>query len=283
MTAYMRSIEGKPSHKRREDGWKAMRGFWENVEPALIDEAMCKAYRAKRRAGDATARYELMQLSTAMGWAAKNRKVGHRPEIWLPPTPERKTKALTRAEFDAFFAAVRADHARLYVMIGLHAMARPSAILDLTWDRVDFMRRQIDFTPPGHVRTAKRRTVVPVNDELLAALQKGHAARTCEWVIEHGGERVKSIKKAFQAASERSTVHATPYTLRHTGAVWAAEAGVPMAQLAQFLGHDDDRTTQKHYARFSPDFLMNVANATLRKPEGSDLTSGPCSGETLSA
>jgi integrase len=79
--------------------------------------------------------------------------------------------------------------------------------------------------------------------------------------VERGGERVSSLKKAFQAASKRSTVRATPYTLRHTGAVWAAEAGVSMAELAQFMGHDDDRTTQKHYARYSPDHLRGVANA----------------------
>jgi integrase len=279
MTAYMGSIEGKPSHQRRVDAWKAMTGFWENVDPALIDEPMCKAYRGKRRAGEATARYELMQLSTALGWAAKNGKIHHRPAIWLPLAPERKTRHLSRAEFARFYAAVRAAHAKLYVKMGLHTMARPSAILELTWDRVDFMRRLIDFTPPGHVRTAKRRTVVPINDDLLAALQIGYAGRTCEFVIEHGGEQVKSIKKAFQAASERSTVHATPYTLRHTGAVWAAEAGVPMPQLAQFLGHDDDRTTQKHYARFSPDFLRSVADSLV---EGSSLTSDPCAGEAVS-
>lgn len=280
MTAYMRSIEGKPSHQRREDAWKAMKGFWENVEPGLIDEPMCKEYRAKRKAGDATARYELMQLSTALGWAAKNDKIVRKPTIWLPMAPERKTRHLTRAEFAKFLAAVKADHAQLYVMLGVHTMARPSAILELTWDRVDFMRRLIDFTPPGHVRTAKRRTVVPINDALLPALQKGHTARTSEYVIEHGGERIHSIKKAFQAASERSTVHATPYTLRHTGAVWAAEAGVPMAEISQFMGHDDDRTTSKHYARFSPDYLRGVADALAK---GSDLTLGPCSGDAKSA
>src|SRR5690606_20337929 len=127
----------------------------------------------------------------------------------------------------------------------------------LTWDRVDFMRRRIDFTPAGHIRTAKRRTIVPIADELLPALQAGHAARTTEWVIERGGKRVHNIKKAFQAASERSAVHATPYTLRHTGAVWAAESGVPMAELSQFMGHDSIETTAKHYARFSPDYLAN--------------------------
>lgn len=279
MTGYLRSIAGKVSHQRRLDAWKAMAPFWDAIEPELIDEPMCQQYRAKRRAGEATARYELMQLSTALGWAVKAGHMDRKPSIWLPQPPERKTRHLTRAEFDRFLAQVKADHARLYVAIGVYTMARPSAILELTWDRVDFMRRLIDFTPPGHVRTAKRRTVAPIGDKLLAALQEGHAARTCEFVIERGGSRVASIKKAFQAASERSNVHATPYTLRHTGAVWAAEGGASMAELAQFLGHESMATTFQHYARYSPDYLRGVANLV----EGSGLTSDPCSGEVLSA
>lgn len=262
MAAYLATITEKTSYQRRKDAWKAMTGFWQDVEPALIDEPMCRAYRKRRKVADATARYELLQLSTAMGWAVDNGpKLPRRPTIWLPATPERKTRHLTHAEFKRFFAEVKADHARLYVMLGLFTMARPSAILDLTWDRVDFMRGLIDFTPPGHVRTAKRRTVVPISAELLPHLQTGFAGRTTEYVIERGGKRVHCIKKAFQAASERSTVHATPYTLRHTGAVWAAEAGVPMAELSQFMGHDGLETTVRHYARFSPDYLARVANA----------------------
>jgi integrase len=269
MTGYLASIEGKPSHSRRVDGWKAMRGFWENVDPMLIDKPMAKAYRAGRKAGDATARYELMQLSTALGWAAGRGHIPARKAVWLPQTPERKTRHLTRAEFARFHDAVLADHARLYVALGLYTVARPTAILELTWDRVDFMRRQIDFTPPGHVRTAKRRTVTSIGDKLLEALQIGYAARTCEYVIERGGKRVLSVKKAFQAASERSGVHATPYTLRHTGAVWAAEGGRSMAEIAQMMGHDDDRTTQKHYSRFSPDYLRGVVDAIEGKARGS--------------
>jgi integrase len=280
MGGYLASIADKPSHGRRQDAWKAMRPFWENVEPELIDEQMCKDYRKTRRVADATARYELLQVSTAIKWGRVEKHIATTPTMWLPPKPERETKHLTRAEFDRFFAAVRADHARVYVMLGLHTMARPSAILDLTWDRVDFMRRRIDFRPPGRAQTVKKRVIVPMNSELLVALQAAYDARTCEFVVERGGNKVGNIKKAFQAASERSTVRATPYTLRHTGAVWAAEAGVPMAQLAQFMGHDDDRTTQKHYARYSPDFLANVAESTVR---GQVVDSGPCAGEALNA
>lgn len=268
MLAYLAAIEGKPSYSRRQDAWKAMRGFWANVNPDLIDEPMCRAYRASRKVADATARYELMQLSTALHWAQARRLIDRRPQIWLPPASERKTRHLSTTEWRKFFDAIRAPHARLYAMIGLHTMARPSAILDLTWDRVDFMRRTIDFTPPGHVRTAKRRVVAPISASLLAALQEGYAGRTCEYVIERGGQRVACIKKAFQAASQRSGVHATPYTLRHTGAVYAAEGGVSMAELAQMMGHDDSRTTERFYARFSPDHLRGVADAIASRAEG---------------
>lgn len=268
MQAYLASISHKASHGRREDAWKAMRGFWEHVDPALIDEPMCRSYRARRAVGEATARYELMQLSTALNWAGQTGKIDRRGKVWLPAAPESKVRHLDRREWQAFFAAIRAEHARLYALIGLHTMARPGAILELTWNRVDFMRRTIDFTPAGHVRTAKRRVVAPMSVELLAAMQRAYAGRTCEYVIERGGKRVACIKKAFQAASERSGVHATPYTLRHTGAVYAAEAGVSMPEIAQAMGHDDDRTTQKHYSRYSPEHLVRVAEAISRRAKG---------------
>lgn len=270
MTAYLSTITEKPSHSRRVDAWKAMTAFWDRIDPTLVDEAMCKRYRATRSVGDATARYELMQLSTALNWAVSQRKIAARGITWLPAAPEHKTRHLTRGEFDRFFAAVHAEHARTYVMLGLYTVARPTAILQLTWDRVDFMRRLIDFTPRGHTRTAKRRTVVTIGDKLMAQLQRAYAARTSIHVVEHGGEAVGSIKKAFQAATARSGVHATPYTLRHTGAVWAAEAGVSMPELAQMMGHDDDRTTQRHYARFSPQYLRSVVDAIEGKARGSN-------------
>lgn len=265
MIGYLASIAHKPSHGRRKDAWKAMLPFWQNIDPVLIDEPMCRTYRQRRNVADATARYELMQLSTALGWAQGQGAFPTRPAIWLPQVPESKQRHLSRAEFDKFLAAVKADHARVYVHIGLFTMARPTAILELTWDRIDFMRRRIDFTPPGHVRTAKRRTILPISDELLPILQVAYAARTCEYVIERAGKPVLSVKKAFQAASERSGVHATPYTLRHTGAVWAAETGISMDELAQFLGHDTTATTTRFYARFTPDYLMGVANSISLK------------------
>lgn len=263
---YIASIAEKTSHQRRRDAWKAMKPFWEKTDPSLVDAQMCRDYADQRRAGPATVRYELLLVSTAIGWGRAKKVVSAKPEMWLPPVAERKVRHLTHAQFEKFFAQVRAPHARLYVLLGLYTMARPSAILELTWDRVDFDRRLIDLNPSGRKQTVKKRPVVKMNDELFAEMATAYEARQSAYVVERGAKKVANIKKAFQAASERSGINVTPYMLRHTGAVWAAENGISMAALAQFMGHEDDSTTQRHYARFSPDYLANVANAVQRRP-----------------
>lgn len=269
MTAYMadRAEEGIASVQRQKDAWKAMRPFWERIDPAMIDRPMAQDYVKRRNVGPATARYELSMLAVALRWAAAEgrRHIDRAPIVWRPPAPERKVRHLSHRQFEKWFAEVKAPHARLYVLLGLYTMARPTAILELTWDRVDFDKGVVDLNPKGRKQTKKRRPVVPLNDEALEALKIAYAGRQTEYVIERGGQPVHSIKKAFQAASQRSGITATPYTLRHTGAVWAAEGGASMAELAQFLGHDDSVTTEKHYARFTPGHLRNVANAVQRK------------------
>jgi integrase len=262
-----REAEGIASTTRQRDAWKAMKGFWENVSPDLIDREMAQSYTKQRGRAAATVRYELSMLSVALRWAAENRHIPKAPQIWRPEPPERRVRHLTRAEFERWFKEVRATHARLYVELGLATMARPSAILELTWDRVDFERGTVDLNPSGRRQTRKRRPVVPLNQDALNALSEAYRGRQGQYVIERGAKQVKSVKKAFQAASERSGIHVMPYTLRHTGAVWAAEAGVSMAELAQFMGHDDSATTEKHYARYSPGHLRRVADAVQRRPE----------------
>jgi integrase len=256
-----RELAGIASTTRQKDAWKAMKGFWDNVEPERIDDAMCRKYADIRKVGPATLRYELSMLSVALRHANKPRKV------WRPSAPERQVRHLTHAEFEKWYSQVRAPHAQLYALLGLYTMARPTAILELTWDRVDFERRQIDLNPRGRRQTKKRRPVVALNDEAMEALELAFKGRQSDHVIERGAKPVANIKKAFQAASGRSGIHVTPYTLRHTGAVWAAEAGASMDELAQFLGHDDAVTTSTHYVRYSPGFLRGVADKVKRRPK----------------
>jgi integrase len=256
-----RKDAGILSAGRQADAWKALKPFWGKIDPALIDEQMAKDYAKQRKRAAATVRYELSLVSVALKWAADNHKIQRLKPLWRPEVAERKVRSLTRAQFRKWFGEVRAPHARLYVRLGIATMARPSAILELQWTQIDWDHSTVNLNPPERKQTRKRRPVVPLNPETLEALHLAYEGRQSEYIIERGAEPVKSIKKAFQAASQRSGIKVTPYMLRHTGAVWAAEAGVSMHVLAQYMGHEDDTTTQQHYARFSPDFLRTVSDA----------------------
>lgn len=264
--AYMADrVDEIASAGRQQDAWKAMRLFWADVDPDNIDKAMAKDYAAVRGVAPATARYELGMLSVALRWAVEQKHIKAAPFIWRPDPPERKIRHLTHGQFEKFYSAVRAPHARLYVLLGLYTLARPTAILQLTWDRIDFERGMIDLNPRGRLQTRKRRPTVPLHPDLVEPLQEAFKARQTEYVIERGAQPVANIKKAFQAATARCGLHVTPYSLRHTGAVWAVEAGATMDELAQLMGHDDAATTAKHYARFSPVHLKSVVSRVQRK------------------
>src|SRR5260221_7389331 len=67
-------------------------------------------------------------------------------------------------------------------------------------------------------------------------------------------------------APERAAVmrKATPRTLRHTWATLAAQAGVPLWEIAGGLG-DTLATVMKNYAHHAPDHLRKAIN--FRRPE----------------
>lgn len=267
-----RELAGIASTSRQRDAWKAMKFYWEKVDPGRIDDEMAREYVRRRDRGQATTRYELSMLSVALRWAAKQGLIERAPPVWRPDAPDRQQRHLSIAEFARWNAEVKAPHARLYVEIALATMARPTAILELKWSQIDWEHGTLNLNPPGRRQTRKRRPIVALDEETLALLAEARRGAQSDYVIERGGKKIDSIKKAFQAASARAGIHVTPYTLRHTGAVWAVERGTSMAELAQFMGHDDDRTTQKHYARFSPSYLRGVAsNLRAARNEASEL------------
>lgn len=66
----------------------------------------------------------------------------------------------------------------------------------------------------------------------------------------------------MERAAARAGVRATPQVLRRTAAVWMAEAGISIHEIATYLGQTEIKTTVRAYARHSPDYLRAAA-ATL--------------------
>jgi excisionase family DNA binding protein len=97
-----------------------------------------------------------------------------------------------------------------------------------------------------------------------SAFQRGRrsGAATSDFVVEHGGYQVASVKTGTRAAARRANLPGvTPHVLRHTAATWMAMAGVPMVEIARILGHRDSRITERVYAKHSPDYLRRAIGA----------------------
>ena len=87
--------------------------------------------------------------------AEKKDLIGKAPFIWMPPASDPRDVRLTREQAARFIAACDAPHLRLFVVLALTTGARKEALLDLTWDRVDFDARRINLKDPARPKTAK--------------------------------------------------------------------------------------------------------------------------------
>lgn len=258
-----RREEGKRV-ERMEYNFMRLNAHLGHMRPSDITKQDCNAYAAARRADgvkDATIWTEMTTLRSALNFAVNMGWIASAPYIRAPQKGAPRDHHLTKDEARALLSAASAPHVRLFIALALATAGRMSAILELTWVRVDMDARRIYLRNPEIEETAKGRATVPINDWLLPALQEAREAALSPFVIEWAGGRVMSVKKALAAAARRAGVKCSAHVLRHTAAVWMAEAGVPMSEIAQYLGHRDSRTTERVYARYSPDYLQGAAKA----------------------
>lgn len=240
--------------------WKALQPHFGHRLGHAITREDCRAYASARREqgrADSTIKTELELLRACL----HHRYGDAAPALWLPPASAPRDRYLTQPEVNRLLQSIDTPHVRLFVILALTTGGRMGALLELTWDRVDFQRRTIDLRPPGRHQTNKRRTIVPMNQRAAAALLWASWASESEYVIEWAAKPVASVKKAIRMAAIRSGVPCSPHVFRHTAGVWMAEADVPMPKIAQYLGHTSVRVTESVYARFSPSYMRDASEA----------------------
>lgn len=264
---------------------KAVREHFGTWHPSEITDKTLEPFIEKRRAAGrrpSTIRSEVEILRTAFRYLEKqtrgrqDRAPFFAPSFALPPASPPRERWLTKEEaaklLDSMTGHWKRKHLYLFTAIGLCTAARPGAILDLTWDRVHWnvgAHGQIDFRNPNRPTfTRKMRAVVPMNKRLRETLEAAYAELDDErrkgHVITYCGRPIESpvgVWEGFVKAVERAGIPpATPYTLRHTAATWAAMAGVPLDKIAEMLG-DKIETVRKHYAKFQPEYLKEATEA----------------------
>lgn len=262
--AYQREVAGRRQEAKLKQVGKNVLPVFGHLSAEQVTVADCRAYIARRRGVgrmDATIRTEMGCLRTALSWAMKSRLISSLPRIELPPTPQPRERYLSATEVSSLLAGAINHHVKLAMLLMLTTAGRSGALFELTWDRVDMEQRIIKLSR-SDIGPRKGRATVPINDTLMAALQTAKAAALSNYVIEWGGDRVTSIKTGFNAAVKRAGIaHCTPHDLRRTAGRFMAEAGIPMEEVAQYLGHSNPNVTRSTYARFSPDHLRKAAGA----------------------
>lgn len=243
--------------------WKQAKDTFAHLRPDQITRDLCRSYRDQRYAGGRkpnTVRKELEVVRAALNFHKK----GAAAVFELPSPPPPKERYLSRDEARALLRGARKfPHVRAFIALSLATGARQSALLELTWDRVDFPRKRISLAlGDAQDQDRKRRATVPMNKRAQRYLRVLNEAKTCNHVIEWGGHRVLSVKKGFKAACDRAGLeNITPHILRHTAASWMAESGVDMFRISRYLGHSDTKVTERRYAKLHPDFLADAADA----------------------
>lgn len=219
---YLAEREGRQAHATMTSTAKAILPAFGHLRPDQITVQDCRSYATRAMAAGkppGTAWTELGHLRIVLNWAERKGLIEKAPLIELPKKPAPKDRYLTRDEIKRLLGAEAAPHIALAIRLMLGTAGRQGAILELTWDRVDFRRRQIDLRVDG-ASPRKGRAIVPMNNMLFDALTEAKSAALSDHVIEWSGKSVESIRRGFsRAVADAKLRDASMHTLQHTSAV----------------------------------------------------------------
>lgn len=281
---------------------------WNNLAPHFgdrlvseIDQDLVDAYLAKRTSGaiggravGSTIRRELITLRACINWCAdpKRRMVaaGDIAPFDLPAEAAPRDRWLRHDETQKLLTAAaslrtdgRLHRVEVFLWLALETAGRKTALLELTWDRVDFETGVVHLNVPGARTTKKRRADVPMSAALRPVLERAHAERRNARVLEHGGDVWPTlqivVERAGLAPGKRAPrrngdkpkkTGISPHVLRHTAATQMARAGVPLWKIAKVLGNSLVMV-EKVYAKHCPDDLREavdrISNGRLEAAE----------------
>lgn len=175
---------------------------------------------------------------------------------------------------------------RIAILLGLRAGLRRSEVLNLLWEDVDFLRREIRVVSrPGAPTKNRKSRALPMDDLLAAALfawraVAGDLTRVVPWRnMTDGGK--SDFSREFKRLLTRLELPegACFHSLRHTFATNLTRANVSPFKIAAMLGHHSPVVTAD-YTHIEMDDMREALKALPRMPEISNglLTAAPTPG-----
>ncbi|MBK1722798.1 tyrosine-type recombinase/integrase [Thiocystis violacea] len=285
MVAYLQGTSGERRPRSEEAVklhiWRLRQSFggqeMESLSGGDIGEYIRK--RKGEGVGNSTINREMEVLSAAITYASREWE-------WPLPNPvkgrmlkepEGRLRWLTRAEAAALIRAAeaepKAEHLGPLITLALHTGMRRGELLGLEWSRVD-RRAGLIYLEGMHTKAGKRRTV-PLNAiaRNVIIVRERYKATHCpdaKWVFsDEEGNQIGSVKRSFATACRRAGIEDFHFhDLRHTCAAWLVQAGVPLTEVRDVLGHSTVKMTER-YAHLAPE----NTRAALARLEGTESRS----------
>jgi integrase len=277
---------------------------WKNLQPHFgpllfeqVDETSVERYVVTRRkagAAPATIRREVATLFAGLrycGTKKGGKLIDATPldDIPLPPDSEPRDRWLTMAEVQRLLDAAgemrrgeRLTRVERFLWLALFTAGRKEAILELTWDRVDFETNTIHLAVPGRQITKKRRASVTIASQLRPVLERAYAERgDHKFVLDHMADdmwasiQYVAIRAGFseQKVGRGKSPKATgisPHVLRHTAATHMARRGVSLFVISKVLGNSV-QMIEKVYAKWQngdpSDTVDHISGGVLEPAE----------------
>ncbi len=250
---------------------QALAPFWADLTCDAVKGSTCRLYareRAKPRkiettsktgktfsrvvtAGASTVRPELGVLQAALNHACEEGLLIHPISVSLPEEGVPRDRWLTRDEVARLLRCAE-PHVRRFILLSIYTGRRASAILELTWTRVDLDRGVIRFREDGQAETNKRRGTIKAPRQLRGHLIRWSNQHRGTHVVMFRGKTVESIKTGIRRAAERAGIEGvTPHVLKHTAITWAVAKGLDIEEAAEYFNTSPE-TIRKHYWHHSP-------------------------------
>ncbi len=201
-------------------------------------------------------------IGAALRWAYARQEVTDIPPMVKVRVPETEgQRPLTVGELHALAGECLHEHQRRFLVLSLATAGRPGAVLDLTWDRVDFGTGTIALAVPGVDHGKKRRPRVPMPESVQRYLE---AERGVGPVIRWHGRRLADHKRLWAGIAERAGVTVGAYGIRKACATWMRQEGVNEWDVRGMLGHRGAGGVTDRYAHWRPDYMRAAAESLER-------------------
>ena len=272
------AAKSRASHKNH------IQRFHENDTVADLHEDRQDEYEAlclKEGAAPGTINNRRSILRAALRHALRRGRITTIPLIPTLEEPEADSRHFTRDQVARLLRAARSKkdlhHAAIFICLMIATGHRMTAVLQLTWDRVDLEHGTVDFRLPGMKHKRKKRTRAALPDKTVRLLRNWRKRSPGPYVVSMTGKFAqhfqrrhwKRVGKYAGLSVEAQRTH----TLKHTAATWALRVASPWMVEGQMA--TSAKTLMKVYGKHLDGDSKTVAEAVAHAKPGKRAQRAP--------